>query len=725
MYMNKNMMYKTNNNWEAIKRIATFVVAIVFVLGCMWVPGPEFVEEGHAIEKIQGEYVDGEVIVSYVDTEDMNLSSRQEKKIENVLGNAEEIMTLEDVDLTDIDVDESKMVDEVQQDETVNETMAVVSSDAKSTSELVSEIEKLPNVDNVCPNYIFYAIGEETSSQNSEEEITEDIEPEEETTAVEAEETIEENSVETEEISEELIEQYTDDTGYQWAYNKKSNFGMNIPDWNNPSKKNANGTVVAILDTGIDYTHEDLDDVMWKDGKKYSELTGLGGGTYGIDNHVIERDGKYYMHTDSDPMDDNGYYENRYYTHSHGTHVAGIVAAEWNDFGVSGAANGTKLMAVKAGDSEGSFTVSSIAKGYNYIIKAADKTNVVAINNSWGGKADDSFGIEINKLVNQAGSKGIVSIFASGNECYDCDKGEYSCTYLKNNPYAVVVDAIDSYGKMASYSNYGRTTTDVGAPGVDIMSTVRNDSEVLEITGLEEPFDEKGGTSMAAPAVTGEVAILYAKHPKAPAEIIAAAVKNNTTANNSLKNKCKSGGQANVQKALSANMKALPEMALRSNSYTYDGKTKTNAVAKVTGIGGAQLKNGYQISGTLSAKLPGTYAITATPADAYYKAATKQYTINIKPTIISKLYRAKRAFTVKVAKQGKVYVNGYQVRYSLNKSMSGAKYKTIGTKYSRISKKVRSLKKKKTYYVQVRSYKTIGKTKYYSDWSGIKAVTTK
>lgn len=766
---NRTYSNRTYRGNEAIRRIVTFVVAIIFVLGCTWLPGTEFVVQGHATEKDSGNYVDGQVIVSYVSTDDMNLTAGQEKKSDRMLGDAEEIITLKDVSLADVDVDESKLVKSVQKSEEVDKTLAVVNSDSKSTEELISEIEKLPNVDYVEPNYIF-----SICQENETELMAEDVEQPEI-----AEDT---EDADTAELNQEATEGETpvtrDYTWNQWGF-RNSSYGMNIPDWNKSEVKNSEGTVVAIMDTGVDYNHEDLKDVMWDEGLKYSALTKMGGGKYGIN----EYDGT------EDPMDNN----------DHGTHCAGIVAAQWNGIGVSGAANGTKLMAVKAGNSKGGFSYAAILEGYKYVIEAKKQgVNVVAINNSWGGGAQSATGLQ--DLVSKAGSLGIVSVFASANSKADCDvihkfdtssggyEGYYICYYLKDSPYVVTVDSIDDDGRMSNFSNYGAETTHLAAPGGDILSTVIGD------------YRYKDGTSMAAPAVSGEVAIVSKEFANAPADAIASIVRNNVKTNSNLNGKCKSGGQADVQAALNADPKELqyrnirltkteytydgtekkpeviiknlkkdrdyeviyqdnpvnagtykvtvnalgtyyagsveltykinkatPQLSLQDKEYIYDGAVKSN-VANIAGSNGEEWSEGadYTVSGSLSAKKPGTYTITLTPADTQnYSVVTETYRIAVQPTEVYKLYRASKAFRVVAQKQAKKYVTGYQVRYSLYGSMSSTTTKTIGSKYTTVSKKVAKLKKKRMYYVQVRSYKTISKKKYYSDWSEIRTVTTK
>lgn len=165
------------------------------------------------------------------------------------------------------------------------------------------------------------------------------------------------------------------------------------------------------------------------------------------------------------------------------------------------------------------------------------------------------------------------------------------------------------------------------------------------------------------------------------------------------------------------NEKKTP-VVVNAKTATYNGKTLKGTVAFKTQDG----KTLY--SKTVSGKNPGTYSVKFAGNDEY-KGATGSFKIAVKSTSIKSLKKAKKAFTVKVKKQSKTYVSGYQVRYSLNSDMSKAKIKTIGTKYNKVSKKISKLKSKKKYYVQVRSYKKIGSKKYYSSWSTKKSVMTK
>ena len=228
--------------------------------------------------------------------------------------------------------------------------------------------------------------------------------------------------------------------------------------------------MVAVVDTGVDYGHPDLEPIMWDDGETIPALQALGGGEFGINT---SGEGE-----SSDPMD----------LHSHGTHCAGIIGANWvfnehqenGTFGVSGVVKDAQIMAVRTATAQGAFPSTSVIGGYQYIITALKNgVNVVSINNSWGGPS----GGRVNDLlVTEAGELGAVSVFAAGNESADLDTFPETATILKDNPYAIVVSAgaeskdskgaVPGKGTLTYFSNYGAATSDLVAPGYQIMSTV-------------------------------------------------------------------------------------------------------------------------------------------------------------------------------------------------------------------------------------------------------------
>ncbi len=269
--------------------------------------------------------------------------------------------------------------------------------------------------------------------------------------------------------------------GYQWGLeNNGQNGGKSGKSTNISSKWNtatgSDETVVAVVDTGIDYTHEDLKANMWEN-KYHSKLKG----EYGFD----------FVNNDDDPMDDNG----------HGTHCAGIIGAAGNNgTGISGVNQKVKLMALKILDEEGEGDSAGEVAAYHYINKAMDLgVDVAAINNSWGGGESSEI---FEKLVDIVGKKGAVSVCAAGNEGVDNDTyGDYPSNI--DSEYIISVAASDEKGQLASFSNYGSSTVDIAAPGSGILSTVSyncynpgiySDSKQKEVSQQYSDF-ENGSTS--------------------------------------------------------------------------------------------------------------------------------------------------------------------------------------------------------------------------------------
>lgn len=254
-------------------------------------------------------------------------------------------------------------------------------------------------------------------------------------------------------------------------------------------------TVVAVIDTGVDYTHPDLQSSMWVNAAEYGGLPGVDddGNGYVDDIYGVSTVGGTRDHT-GDPMDDHG----------HGTHVAGIIAmTAGNGQGGAGLAYGTKIMAIKAGQATGSFADTDIAEAIRYAV--ANGADV--INMSFGGYGhsflveealQDAFGSCV--LVASAGNDGIPTSDAPDEFLRKAD------TYPAGYSYVLGVMASDQNGQLASFSNwdyYGDLNAEYEliAPGVNIFSTLPG--------GQYAPWS---GTSMAAPVVSAAAAILRTKY---------------------------------------------------------------------------------------------------------------------------------------------------------------------------------------------------------------------
>ena len=237
---------------------------------------------------------------------------------------------------------------------------------------------------------------------------------------------------------------------HQWAHENHGQHGgqpgVSVNSKSQWDKGNSGkDKIIAIIDTGVDYNHPDLKNSMWEN-THYPSLKGKCG--YDV------------AENDSDPMDLDG----------HGTHCAGIMAAQSNNnLGVSGIAPDAKIMALKAFNDNGVMYTSLTLNAFHYISTAIDLgENVVALNNSWG---TGYYQYSVDKLTTLLGQKGVVSVFASGNDSLDVtsDGAESSASF--DNPYALFVNSISEDGEPSLFTNYGEET-DLFAPGSTILSTV-------------------------------------------------------------------------------------------------------------------------------------------------------------------------------------------------------------------------------------------------------------
>lgn len=247
--------------------------------------------------------------------------------------------------------------------------------------------------------------------------------------------------------------------------------------------------VVAVIDTGVDYNHVDLRNNIWVN---TGEIPGNGIDDDG-NGYIDDYYGWNCVGDNNDPMDDNG----------HGTHVAGIIAAENNSFGTVGVAYNCKVMCIKAGNSSGYFNNSDIAEAIQY----AYMNGASVINMSFGGSSisiavEDALENAYNQcvLVSAAGNDGLC------NNLDHSDKHAVGVSYPAALPYVVGVMSTDLTGLFVSpFSNYDDTPYnsieyEVYACGAQIPSTWPNN----KIATLS-------GTSMAAPMVSGIAALLRSK----------------------------------------------------------------------------------------------------------------------------------------------------------------------------------------------------------------------
>jgi thermitase len=233
--------------------------------------------------------------------------------------------------------------------------------------------------------------------------------------------------------------------------------------------------IIAVIDTGVDYTHPDLKDNMWKNVNEIPD-NGIDDDENGFVDDVYGYD---FANKDADPKDD----------HSHGTHCAGTIGAVHNKIGVAGVMRDVSIMSLKFLTARG----SGSAKGAIQSIDYATKMGAHIMSNSWGGGGKSK---AMAEAIEAANEKGIVFVAAAGNSGTDNDKKpHYPSNYENSN--VISVAAIDINGKPASFTNFGKKTVHVAAPGVNILSTV-----------IKGDYKSYSGTSMAAPHVSGVVGLV-------------------------------------------------------------------------------------------------------------------------------------------------------------------------------------------------------------------------
>ncbi|NBO37641.1 subtilase [bacterium] len=276
--------------------------------------------------------------------------------------------------------------------------------------------------------------------------------------------------------------------------------------------------LVADIDTGIDYNHQDLINNIWHNP---GEIPGDG-----IDNdgngYIDDVVGWDFRDKDARPFDDN----------SHGSHTAGTIAATGgNGIGVSGVAQQASIMSLRfLGGTQGSGTLEDAIKAIEY----ATDNGAQIMSNSWGG---GGFSQAMFDAISRANDKGILFVAAAGNSGTDNDKqAQYPANY--ELPNVLSVAATDSADKLASFSCFGLKTVHLAAPGVKIISTIPGNQ-----------YQALSGTSMATPHVTGAAVLLKAAYPNLKAKELKALLMDSVEKIPGLNGKVSTSGRLNISKA--------------------------------------------------------------------------------------------------------------------------------------------------------------------------------
>lgn len=316
--------------------------------------------------------------------------------------------------------------------------------------------------------------------------------------------------------------------GKIWSFQDAQSNGVSV---NSAYKQfgttNTEEIIVAVVDTGVDVDHEDLKANIWINTK---EIPGNGidddGNGYiddinGINTLVRDSNGKATMNVrDGD---------------SHGTHVSGTIAAiQNNKVGIAGIASHAKIMAIRTVPSSGDETDIDVAEAFIY----AAKNGARIINCSFGKSSNEGKQLIPDTLKFIAEKYGVLVIAAAGNDSSDIERNPIYPASFTNDNLLIIASTTDS-GSMSYFSNYGKVSVDVAAPGSDIYSTVPKNK-----------YDSMSGTSMATPTTVGVAAEILAHYPHLTYQQLKDVLIKSVTPVTKFKDKMVSGGRIDLLKGL-------------------------------------------------------------------------------------------------------------------------------------------------------------------------------
>lgn len=330
--------------------------------------------------------------------------------------------------------------------------------------------------------------------------------------------------------------------------------------WNN-GFLGSNSVYIGVIDEGIQYTHPDLAANVWTN--PFDPIDGVDNDGNG---RIDDSQGWDFFSNDRTVYDGTG--------DDHATHVAGTIGGKGgNGAGVAGVNWNVTMISTKfLGASGGSTSGAVQALDYLTDLKTRHGLNIVATNNSWGG---GGFSQSLLDAITRAANQGILFIAAAGNSGSNNDAAafypsNYDTTAGAGYDAVIAVASITSSGTRSSFSSYGATTVDLGAPGSTIYSTLPTST-----------YGAYSGTSMATPHVAGAIALYAAAHPGATALQMRNALLSNTTATSSLAGITVTGGRLDVSKLMGAPA-ALPGLSISDVSVTEGNSGSVSANFVVT-----------------------------------------------------------------------------------------------------------------------------------------------
>lgn len=410
-----------------------------------------------------------------------------------------------------------------------------------------------------------------------------------------------------------------DDTrfGEQWALPKISA----VTAWN--TSTGSKNVRVGVIDTGINYRHPDLAENIWSNpGEIGIDASGQEKSTNGVDDdgngYIDDHRGWDFLQNDNDPMDGHG----------HGTHVAGTIGAVGNNkLGISGVNWSTSLVPLRFLDENGFGSTSNAILAIEY----ATTLKLEITNNSWGG---GSYSLAMEEAIKANQDAGGLFVAAAGNNRSDNDLNP---TYPACHPVQSIISvaALDNRDQLATFSNYGKKSVHLAAPGVNILSTVGDN------------YREMSGTSMAAPHVAGAAALVKAVWPNYTNHQIKAKLIESVDgiSNPTVDGKLISGGRLNVARALGGVPATLNLSSVSPKIGSPAGGSKITVIGQGIQPGievrvGSGLCQSLQVLSTseLTCIVPafgfeGFQDITGTNPDGSKSSISKAFQYNFPPSI--------------------------------------------------------------------------------------------
>ena len=458
--------------------------------------------------------------------------------------------------------------------------------------------------------------------------------------------------------------------------------------------------VVAVLDSGIRWSHQDLSANIWTN----SGETAANGIDDDGNGYVDDVRGWDFVNADNNPDDDNG----------HGTHVAGTIGAVGNNnLGVTGVNWAVQLMPVKAGNAASLYTAADIIAGINY----AATNGADVVNMSFGGP---SFSSLMKAAIDAAPNVLFVAAAANGGADGIGDDNDISPIYPASYTSANIISvaASDQVDSLAAFSNFGAVSVDVAAPGVNIASTF-NTSDSM--------YAYSNGTSMAAPHVAGLGALMKGANSTLTVAQLIAEITGNVDSKPAFTGKMSSGGRINAYASVNAVIAPTAPSVLTATGasstqvdlvWTDNATNETGfKIERKTGVGGT-----YSQIATTSANAV-SYSDTSTSADssyyyrvrAYHAYANSSYSTEANTATVASL----SALTANASSSSQIDLSwtdnsaletGFKIERKTGVAGTFAQVATVGANATTYSNT--GLSGSTTYYYRVRAYNASANSSY-------------